>query len=295
MHMLSLYCKSFSADLKRVIRLSDSISRFNSDNLPFIVSVPRHEIPLFKEHFHGRKVLLLADEEIIRSNRKINPEYVAQMPGNISQQVVKSEFWRLGLSDAYLCLDSDVIFIRPFSADEFIAGDGTPYTVINEGHDLMLEALKESKTSVIDNFQRESKLVQDIFKRSGKAYSFGPMPMVWHRAVWESLDTNYLIPNKINFAEAINMAPLESRWYGEALLKFKAIPLLPSEPFFMVYHYAWQLDKDIRNNIRHKQLSKLFSGVVYQSSWDRQMDWPREGGGILSQIARRIRRALGLI
>jgi hypothetical protein len=157
----------------------------------------------------------------------------------------------------------------------------------------MFEALKESKTSVIDNFQRESKLVQDLFKRSGKAYSFGPMPMVWHRAVWESLNANYLIPNQINFAEAINIAPLESRWYGEALLKFKAIPLLPSDPFFMVYHYAWQLDKDMRNNIGHKQLSKLFGGVVYQSSWDRQMDWPREGGGILSPIARRIRRALG--
>ncbi len=295
MHALSLYCKSFSTDLKRVVRLAESINRFNSDNLPFVVSVPRQELALFKEHLQGRHVTLLADDEIVRANRRLDSESVAQLPGNISQQIIKSEFWRLGLSDAYLCLDSDSVFIRPFHVSDYITADGTPYTVMNEAHDLLFDALTCGKVGVIGNFLREAQAVQGLFERRGKAYSFGPMPMVWHRAVWESLEAQYLAPRDMNFADAIKIAPLESRWYGEALLKYKAIPLMPTEPFFKVYHYAWQLDEDLRRHIGPDQLAQLYSGVIYQSSWEREMDWPQEGGSRLSWLARRLRRKLGRV
>lgn len=291
----SLYCKSFRTDLKRVVRLAQSIDRFNQDALPFAVSVPREDIALFQEHLHGCKVTLLADEEIVRANPGLDADAVAALPGHISQQIVKSEFWRLGLSDAYLCLDSDSVFIRLFSTSEFMADDGSPYSVISEAHDLLSKALARGKNGVIENFQREARQVQAFFDRVGKAYSFGPMPMVWHRAVWESLETQYLKPRGMNFADAIVCAPLESRWYGEALLKYQAIPLLPAEPFFKVYHYAWQLDQDRRHNIGLEQLGQLYSGVIYQSSWERDMDWPREGGSGLSWVARRLRRKLGKV
>lgn len=295
MPALSLYCKSYCTDLKRVLRLVDSIARFNADSLPFFVSVPQQELALFRDHLAGKQVTLIADEEIMRANCRLDADLVAGLPGNISQQIVKSEFWRLGLSDAYLCLDSDSVFIRPFKADEFLAADGTPYTVMTEAHDLLFDALTYGKSSVIENFKREAQLVQDVFERDGKAYSFGPMPIVWHRAVWESLESEYLLPHSMNFADAIRLAPLESRWYGEALLRFRAIDLRPSEPFFKVYHYAWQLDQDRRRRIGPEQLAQLYSGVIYQSSWERDMDWPREGGSPLSWLARRLRRKLGRV
>jgi hypothetical protein len=278
MPALCLYCKSFSTDLKRVVRLADSVSRFNADHLPFVVSIPRVVLPLFREHLSGSDVTLIADEEIVRANRRLDAERVANLPGSISQQIVKSEFWRLGLSDAYLCLDSDSIFIRPFRMDEYLASDGTPYTVMTEAHELLFDALSRGKAAVIENFHREARTLQDIFRRVGRPYSFGPMPMVWHRAVWESLESRYLRPQSMTFADAIELAPLESRWYGEALLRYRAVELRPCEPFFKVYHYAWQ-----------------FSGVIYQSSWERNLDWPREGGSPLSLLARRIRRKLGRV
>jgi hypothetical protein len=83
------------------------------------------------------------------------------------------------------------------------------------------------------------------------------------------------------------------RWYGEALLKYRAIDLLPSQPFFKMYHYAWQQKKDRREGIDIKQLANLYCGVVYQSAWEREMDWPSEGGNWLSHMARRLRRGLG--
>lgn len=295
MPALSLYCKSFRTDLKRVVRLAESVTRFNQDALPLVISVPQEDVALFREHLHGCELTLLPDDEIIRANVQLDADAVAMMPGHLSQQIVKSEFWRLGLSDAYLCLDSDSLFIRPFTASEFVASDGTPYTVISEAHELLSDAMVRGKSNVIQNFRREAKQVQDLFGRNGKAYSFGPMPMVWHRAVWESLESHFLKPRSMSFADAIALAPLESRWYGEALLRYQALRLLPSEPFFKVYHYAWQLDQDRRRDIGPEQLGQLYSGVIYQSSWEREMDWPNEGGGTLSRLARRLRRSLGRV
>lgn len=295
MKPLTLYCKSYSTDLRRLVRLAQSVQKFNTENIPFYVSVPKTEVPLFKEHLSGLDVQLLEDEEILQASPRIDIQKVLELPGGLSQQIIKSEFWRLGHSDAYLCLDSDAVFIRPFGHNDYMAPDGTPYSVITEAHDLLEQSLAQGKPRVIENFNREALQVQNIFGRTGKRYSFGPMPMVWHRSVWEALDTNHLQPKQMNFADAIEIAPMESRWYGEALLKYKTIDVLPTEPFFKVYHYAWQLDQDIRKNINIEKLSTIYGGIIYQSAWERNMDWPSETGNILSRMARKFKRKLGRI
>jgi len=232
MKPLVLYCKSYSTDLRRLVRLAQSVEKFNKENIPFYVSVPEAELPLFKEHLDGLAVQLLSDEEILRASPRIDAQEVQKLPGGLSQQIVKSEFWRLSISEAYLCLDSDAMFIRPFHHHDYISADGTPYTVITEAHDLLEQSIARGKDRILENFLRESSTLQDLFGRQGKHYSFGPMPMVWHRNVWESLDMNFLQPKQMNFADAIELAPLESRWYGEALLKYKAINIWPTESFF---------------------------------------------------------------
>lgn len=292
---LVLYCKSYRTDLRRVVRLAQSVLQFNREQLPFYVSVPQSDIALFQEHLVGMAATVLADENILDASPRISVDQVRGMPGSQSQQVVKSEFWQLNISNAYLCLDSDSVFIRPFGTEDFLAADGTPYSVMNEARDLLELALTQGKPQVLSNFLREAHQVQALFGRQGKAYSFGPMPMVWHRQVWQSLDQNYLQPQGMNFAEAIQLAPLESRWYGEALLKYKAISILPADSFFKVYHYAWQLDRDKKNNLGLQELAHLFNGVIYQSSWEREMDWPQEGGDWKSRLGRRLRRQLGRI
>jgi hypothetical protein len=292
---LALYCKSFQTDLKRVVRLTHSVLKYNSDHLPFYVSVPQADLQLFQAHLAGLSVELLADEEIIHASPRITAEQMRGMPGSLSQQVVKSEFWRLGLSSAYLCLDSDATFIRPFGLADFMTSDGTPYTMMDECHDLMEDAIRHQRRRVVDAYIREADLVQQLFQRVGRRYSFGPFPLVWHRAVWESLDTRYLQPRNMNFADAIVQAPVESRWYGEALLAYQAARLLPCQALFKVYHYAWQFDRDQRDGLTSQDLAQFYCGDIRQSNWEREMDWPQEGGNILSRIGRRLRRGLGRI
>lgn len=295
MKPLVLYCKSYKTDVKRIARLGKSIAKFNTQKIPFFVSAPSADLPLFKQNLHDVDVELIADEDIVKSSPRIDPYRLAQLPGNISQQIIKSEFWRLGISTAYLCVDSDSLFIRPFQASEFITPEGTPYTMMDEGRSLLEDALLNKKPKVLHDFQNEARLVQSLFDRVGRMYSFGPFPVVWHRAVWESLDTEFLQPRGMSFVDAILQAPIESRWYGEALLRYQAVPLMPCQSFFKVYHYAWQLDRDLRSNIGPNQLAQLHSGVIYQSAWEREMDWPSEGGSWPSRVARHLRRRLGRI
>lgn len=290
-----LYCKSYSTDLKRVVRLARSIRLYNVENIPFYVSVPQNELALFREHLADLHVELLADEDILHAAHPALAQQVAHLPGYLAQQVVKSEFWRMGVCGAYLCLDSDAFFIRDIRTADFIAPDGAPYTMLDEAHDLLEDALQRGRQRVIDAFIREADVVQRLFGRAGRRYSFGPFPLVWHRAVWQSLDENYLQPRGMTLADAIQQAPVESRWYGESLLAWQAVPLRPCQALFKVYHYAWQYDRDQRKGIRHEQLAPLYCGVILQSAWERKMDWPSEGGGLASRIGRRIRRKLGRI
>lgn len=288
----ALYCKSYRTDLKRVLRLARSVQRFNVEKLPFYISVPQEDRALFSEQLAGLDLHLLTDESIVEASPAIGLQQVQSLAGSVSQQVIKAEFWRLGLAESYLCLDSDAFFIRPFTQSEFLAADGTPYTMMDEGHDLLEAALAQGRPRIVTAFSEEAALLQARFERVGRRYSFGPFPLVWHRAVWQSLETHYLAPRSMNLADAITQAPIESRWYGEALLAYKAIALLPCQAMFKVYHYAWQLD---RERLSQEELAQLYCGVIYQSSWERELDWPAEGGGYASRAGRRLRRLLGRI
>jgi len=288
-----LYCKSYRTDLKRVKRLAESIQQFNTENIPFFVSIPATDHALFSQYLIGLSVNLITDEAIISSNSSIDKERFADLPGHIGQQIVKSEFWRTDHSVSYLCLDSDCFFIKPFNSRDFLTEDDTPYTIIDEGRDLIYSCLSKGKMRILANYKRESESIQVHMGRDGKHYNFGPNCPIWDRRVWKSFNDLFLQPQKLSFLDIIVLSPNEQRWYGEALLKYKAIDLYPSQPFFKMYHYAWQRRRDLRSGIGLKQLAEIYSGVSYQSAWERQMDWPHEGGSSLSKLGRRIRTLLG--
>ncbi|HMC13196.1 MAG TPA: hypothetical protein VKG67_02485, partial [Gallionellaceae bacterium] len=65
------YCKSYHRDVQRAKRLAESVRQFNSGNLPFYLSCPSADLPLFKNIVGSDRVTLMADEEIIASNASI--------------------------------------------------------------------------------------------------------------------------------------------------------------------------------------------------------------------------------
>lgn len=268
MNKVVLFCKSYRQDLLRAVRLAKSIKKYNSDNIPFYLSVPDVDFNLFVKSLQGTSAIIIHDEDIIKANPKISLEQINGMHGRLSQQIVKSEFWRLGLSENYLCLDSDNEFISYFYVCDFINPSGEPYTVISEAKNLLEFCDRYHYDKVRINFTREALAGQELFARKGKIYDFGIPPLIWSAKVWQALDERFLQPQNINFADLIEKFPHELIIYGEALLKYLPITLYPCEAIFKTYYYESQYFFDRKRGITNELITKNYLGIVRQSNWE---------------------------
>jgi hypothetical protein len=296
-----LFCKSYSGDLLRAMRLVKSVGRYNSDGLSFFLSVPECDFEAFSSRLNelDTEVKLLTDQEIIRSNPCGNEELYSRADGRYSQQVIKSEFWRYWLLNnssyeelVYVCIDSDSEFIRNFYRHNFVNENGTPFTVCHDNEDLLRLARLKKKHKVELNFRKDCSLMKDIFGREGPDYAFSPTPVIWSSSVWQDLDEYYLKPKKISLWNAILERPNEVHWYGEALLHFRPIPLLPIGPLFRVYHYDWEFFYRKKQGETAEKLKKKFLGVLRQSNWEYELDTSvvRQKKSVLSRLHRRLKR-----
>jgi hypothetical protein len=289
---IPLFCKSYHQDVLRVKRLMDSIEACNADNMPVFISVPRGDRQLFLDHIGSDRCEWLSDEEIVAANPALSWTKLQEMDPRKAQQVVKSEFWRLHTCTAYLCMDSDSVFIRKFQTADFLAADGVPYTALHQSKELLQLALNLGKPKFVEDYRSACAHAKAIFGRCGPDYDFGPTPVIWASKVWQDLATQYLEPRGMSLIDAINQYPAELRWYGEALLAYNSIPLRPIEPLFRVYHADWQYFAQRKMGETLEKLQENYLGVVMQSNWHYEMDYSAAGRSLLSRVARTVKRQL---
>lgn len=290
MEKFALYCKSYRNDVLRVKRLAESIKQFNHEKIPFYVSMPSSDLTLFRDTLVNLTVHFIKDEEIITANPSLDQDKIDALPGRISQQIIKSEFWRLAISETYLCIDSDCVFIRPFAQDNFITPEGYPYSVIHEAKELLQFAVKYGMKKISDDFHKERQQIMDIFGRTGRQYDFGPSPLLWSRQVWGALDEQFLKPRNMNLYDAIKLFSCEILWYGEAMLKYRPFPIMPVEPYFKVYFYERQFEVGNQQGETIEKLAEDYLGVCYQSSWESKFAFVQKP--LRSRLARWIRRRI---
>ncbi len=267
-----LYCKSYKRDVFRAKELLQSIITFNNEDIPFYISTPNEDESLFKEVLGTDGYLWISDESIINSNPHIDKDLVKKFPAGLAQQVIKSEFWRLGLCKNYLCLDSDAKFIKGFRVSDFIHEDKTPFTIAHTADDFIAEVKKERRYYILHNMNKECENLMSFFHRTGPKYDFGPAPFIWSSEVWQWLADYLWDLRKMTLWDAIALHSTEMRWYGEALLHSKKIPFHPISPLFKVYHYNWQFKNDQLKKITEVELGKKYLGVIYQSNWDKKLE-----------------------
>jgi hypothetical protein len=284
-----LYCKSYRKDFLRLKRLLASIEQFNTDAIPFYISTPASDKVLLEEVLGAKGYMWVADESIVSANPKADLQKYQVMPGGLSQQIVKSEFWRLGFAENYLCLDSDCVFIRPFYRSDFLAIDKTPYTVLHQNKELFQMASNRGHLKVERDLRAEAERVKALFGRTGPNYYCAPAPFIWSARVWGSLDRECLQPKGITLWEFISPLHPETLIYGEALLKYQAIPIRAIEPLFRVYHYDWQYYLFRRLGETTEKLKQNFMGVLYQSNWEVEMGLESDKSS-LSLMLKRIKR-----
>lgn len=260
MKKIVIYCKSYRGDVDRTKILLDSILKYNLDGIPFYISCPQSDINLFNQKLGGVGYDIIPDEQIC--NR-------SQNTGWKDQQVIKSSFWKLGLCENYVMVDSDSYFIRPFSVSDFISPDGIQYTVMHEQRDLFswsVHRISQIGFDPMDGFEECRRKIMDVFGRVGRLYDFGPSPVIWNCDVWKSLEENYLIPNDLTFSDAIKSVSSEFTWYGEWLMVSDK-KIYPIEPLFKVFHYPGQFVEAKNSGFKEEDYSKVFMGIVMQSNW----------------------------
>jgi len=285
-----LYCCTFRKDLKRTIKLAESIQKHNKAHIPFYISVPAEDVDLFKEHLGGLNAIIFDEKDIFKANLKLDIEKLYSIRGGLRQQVIKSEFWRLGISENYLVLDSDCIFIRDFDEADFLAKDDIPYSVIHEGRDVLQTTERFGPKKIRQHFLADREPIKQALGRTGVTYDYGYAPFLWSRKVWESLDVHYLTPRGMNFLDAVLLCGSEFTWYGESLIHFRAIPIFPREQLFKHYHYEHQLWADQILGYTEKVLAKDYLGVVYQSNWESWGDFGLSNKSAPSRLWRSVKR-----
>jgi Family of unknown function (DUF6492) len=294
-----LFCKSYRKDVFRAKRLVASITRFNEDKIPFYLSVPQEDLEIFTQEIDWDALKangayhLIKDESIVQSNTQLDPkaslERYFKMPSYFSQQVIKAEAWRLIDCENYLCLDSEAVFMQPFFLHHFMANATEPFTILHPNTEFLTLAKKLHKNKEIEHFFKDNQRLKEEFGRTGEVaqdWDFGPAPLIWSKKVWQSLEMKHLIPKSETIWDAIERLPFEIRWYGEALLKFKAIPLHPHEPLFQVIHYDWQ-----RKHLLPFAQTK-YLGILSQSNWDKELDPSFARKPWLSRMWRKLKMSL---
>ncbi|WP_240553558.1 DUF6492 family protein [Polynucleobacter aenigmaticus] len=285
-----LYCKSYSKDFLRLKLLLQSIEQYNVEQIPFYISTPSSERGLLEEVLGKQGYIWIADEDIVSANPGSSLEQYRAMPGGLSQQIIKAEFWRLSLSENYLCIDSDSKFIHSFQYSDFINDDNVPYTVLHQNKELFQMADNRSHPKVERDLRVEAERVKALFGRSGPNFYGAPSPFNWSMKVWKSLDQEYLQLQGMTIWDLITPEFPESVIYCEALLKYRAIPLIAIEPLFRAYHYDWQYFLMKRLGETTEKIARNYLGVIYQSAWDIDNQIGHSNKSLPSRLLRRLKR-----
>ncbi|MBW8829694.1 MAG: hypothetical protein JF606_09735 [Burkholderiales bacterium] len=288
-----LVCKSYRGDAARVKRLLGTLARHNPQAIPIFIIVPKGDVPVFREVLAGERYELVTDEDVVRSHPQAASanllDRLNRTPGYRSQQVIKADAWRLLGCASYLSVDSDTVFLRDIARANFLHPAGHPYTLMHQSRDLLQLAIDRGHSKVAQHFREESERMKSLFERVGPDYDFGPQPLIWSARVWSDLHDRFFAPRGWTLWDAIDHIPTEIRWYGEAVLAYRSIPVEPIEPLFRVYHHDWQWLVMRRLGETPEKLAEQFLGACYQSNWEYELD-ALDSRSALSRFARRIKR-----
>lgn len=276
---LALLLKSYGGDAGYAERLLASFDRHNPTGLHLYCVVPAEDLPLFAP-LAGPQVTVLDEGPFAR--HLVNEPVAGLRPGYVNQEIIKLAFHQLGLAENYFCVDSDAVFIRDIAESDFIAPDGSPYTVLVEDNDLQAEPAYYRQYWV----DREPQLrrIADLVGYRDPVLRTCHGHQIFSSTVLASFVTDFLTPRGWDYRDAIAESPYEFTWYNLWLQATGTIPIHPREPLVKVYHHEGQHLEAILRGITEADLARGYLAVVVNSSFARNLaSKPVPGiGGVVS-------------
>lgn len=269
MHKIAIYIGTSARDLYQYTALVNSIRAYNVDNIPVYTAVKDEDIDIFKEEFADYDITFVKDSDIYNTPVN-NPWY--------KQQLIKMNFWRLGVAEFVVQMDSDSFFIRNFRISDFLVNDTTPYTIMHEHKELKeffaRHNLHNSKrddngdTKIAQGFGEVSDKIKQVFGTDDRTadYDYGHTPLIINTKAWKVLEEEYITPNNLSYESLLEFAGNDQQWYGETVLAFDVHPIFPKENLFKVFHYPLNYIEFFKTD-RLSDLRYNYYGICLQSNW----------------------------
>ncbi|MGI9135950.1 MAG: DUF6492 family protein [Candidatus Nanopelagicales bacterium] len=266
MTSLALMLKSFSGDFDYAKRLVASFIEHNPTGLQLYCVVPAEDVLLFSELASSHVTVI--DESPFENYFTIDSLHGIR-PGYINQEIVKLAFWELGLAENYFCIDSDAVIIRDITAEDFIAADCFPYSVLIEDKELKVEPRyyreywRSRETSV-------ARIAHEV-GLDGRVLRTCHGHQVFSSTVLKSFKEDFLAARGWSYLDALEIAPYEFTWYNMWLQKSGAIPIHAREPFVKVFHHEGQHLEYILRGIGTDDIARGYLAIVINSNYSRDL------------------------
>lgn len=267
---------TYKGDLQYCKRLIQSYEKHNKDSIPLYIVLPSKDVELFKEfklvhtytqHQQYRNISIVFEEDLLKDSLVKDNSVLGIRPGYINQELIKLSFYKLGLCENYLCLDSDGMFIRDFYVSDFMFDENTPYTTLIEDHELAVEPKYYKQYWIgrepsIKRIQRTLGL-QD--SRQLTCHGFA----ILNGKVLAGFE-KWCTDNSMTFTDCLKISPYEFSWYNMYLQKTKMIPLEVKEPLFKYFHHKGHHLEYVQKGVTISDIARGYVGLVINSNYSRE-------------------------
>lgn len=254
--------KSYDKDFDLAERLIESFNRFNPELLQMFIVVPESDVEQFRI-FESETISVLS--ESLLGQYLVDHEVAGIRPGYINQEIVKLAFWELGLTKNYFCVDSDAVFIRPLTVEDFMFDESTPYTVLVEDNELK----SEPKYFEQHWKGREPQLrkIQALVGLEDRRILTCHGHQVFSATVLNSLKWDFMEPRGWTYEELLQESPYEFTWYNMWHQKTALIPIHFREPLVKTFHHENQHLEYRFRGMNLDDLARSYVAVVLNSNF----------------------------
>ena len=266
MTRLGLLLKSYAGDFAYAQRMVESFHKHNADKLTLFIVIPDSDVELFSS-MTGSNVEIFS-EELLGKYLVDSPVHDLR-PGYINQEIVKLAFWELGLTENYFCVDSDAEFIRDFGFSDFMANDTTPYTVLVEDKELLVEPRYYKQ--YWKTREDEIRHILDLVGLDTHVIRTCHGHQVFSAKVLRSLKERFLEPRGWSYVDALAESPYEFSWYNMWLQKDHGIEIHTREPFVKVFHHEGHHLEYILRGVTQADIARGYLAVVVNSNYSRDL------------------------
>lgn len=296
MHRLGVLLKSYDRDYTHAERMVASFRKHNRDGLPLFVVVPDEDVARFRPMITPADELL--PESAFAEHLVTKPMWDLR-PGYLNQEIIKLGFWETQLAENYFCADSELVFVRDFGFDDFMADETTPYTVLVEDNELKVEP--RYYVQHWRGRERHLRRIQELIGLHDRRLLTCHGHQVMSSTVLASLKQDFMDPRGWDYRDLLAESPYEFSWYNFWLQQSRVIPIVQKEPLVKTFHHEGQEVEYALRGVTAPDIARGFLGAVVNSNYADAYDDPVAGAvpEIEETLARyvpptRLARALAL-